>query len=138
MSLDVYLTRKKWVSYDKITYTEESEDIYSANITHNLNEMAERAGIYNALWRPYRLKKDYVANNNYKAECEFEEKQIIKAGEIVQILQNGLTNLRLRPEYFKKFNSPNGWGRYENFVSFVENYLAACKKYPTAIINVSR
>ena len=27
-------------------------EIYSRNITHNLNDMAEAAGLYEALWRP--------------------------------------------------------------------------------------
>ena len=37
MSLDVYLKRKKWISYDAgKTLTEENETIYDANITHNL------------------------------------------------------------------------------------------------------
>jgi hypothetical protein len=30
--------------------------VYNANITHNLGKMAE-AGLYEALWRPYRLKQ---------------------------------------------------------------------------------
>ena len=35
MSLDVYLTRKKWISYDAgKTLTEEDETVYDANITH--------------------------------------------------------------------------------------------------------
>lgn len=48
MSLDVYLNRKKWISYDAgKTFTEENETIYDANITHNLGKMAGEAGIYN-------------------------------------------------------------------------------------------
>ncbi len=31
---------------------EETNEVYSANITHNLGEMADKAGIYYALWRP--------------------------------------------------------------------------------------
>ena len=36
--------------------TTDREVLYDANITHNLGEMAKKAGIYEALWRPYRLK----------------------------------------------------------------------------------
>jgi len=37
MSLDVYLERKKWTSYDAgVTFTESIEMEYSRNITHNL------------------------------------------------------------------------------------------------------
>ena len=120
MSLDVYLTRKKWISYDAgKTFTEEDENLYDGNITHNLGKMAIEAGIYKALWRPEEIGK-------------------IKAGEIVEILEKGLSDLKKRPEHFKKFNSPNGWGMYEHFIPFVEEYLDACKKYPDADIKVSR
>ena len=120
MSLDVYLTRKKWISYDAgKTLTEEEETVYDANITHNLGEMADKAGIYYALWRPEEIGKT-------------------KASEIVELLEKGLTDLKSRPEYFEQFNSPNGWGMYEHFVPFVEKYLEACKEYPETDIYVSR
>ena len=120
MSLDVYLNRKRYLSYDEgKTYTEDNEQVYWANITHNLNKMADEAGIYEALWRPEEIGKT-------------------KASEIVELLEKGLADLKARPEHFKKFNSPNGWGMYENFVPFVEKYLEACKDYPDAIIEVSR
>ena len=140
MSLDVYLTRKKWVSYDEgKSHTEESEELYSANITHNLNKMADEAGIYNALWRPYRLKSDYhIAENDHDAQYIFESQQTTKASEIIPLLEKGLADLKARPEYFEKFNSANGWGMYKHFVPFVEKYLKACKEYPDAIVEVSR
>ena len=60
MSLDVCLTRRRWISYDAgKTYTEENEEVFSANITNNLNKMANAAGIYDALWRPYRFADTY-------------------------------------------------------------------------------
>ena len=120
MSLDVYLTRKKWISYDAgKTLTEEDEIVYDANITHNLGKMAGEAGIYEALWRPEEIGKT-------------------KASEIVELLEKGLADLKARPEHFETFNSPNGWGMYEHFVPFVEKYLEACKEYPDAVIKVSR
>lgn len=108
MSLDVSLIRKRCLSYDEgKTYTEDYEEVYSANITHNLGSMATEAGIYYALWRPEEIFKT-------------------KAIEIVELLEKGLSDLKERPQHFEKFNSPNGWGMYENFVPFVENYLNAC------------
>jgi len=140
MSLDVYLTRKKWTSYDAgVTLILEEEDIYDANITHNLGKMAERAGIYEALWRPYKLKKEYdVPDDNYEIEYAFEDANPVKANEIIEILQKGLDDLKKRPKYFEKFNSPNGWGMYEHFVPFVEKYLEACIKHPESTVNTSR
>lgn len=120
MSLDVYLNVKRWVSYDECkTHAEEIVVVYDANITHNLGKMAREAGIYDALWAPKDINKT-------------------KAGEIIDLLEVGLSDLKSRPEHFSKFNASNGWGMYEHFVPFVENYLEACKKYPTATIKVSR
>ena len=97
----------------------ETNEVYSANITHNLGKMAGEAGIYEALWRPEEIDKT-------------------KASEIVELLEKGLADLKARPEHFEKFNSPNGWGMYEHFVPFVEKYLEACKEYPDADVEVSR
>ena len=101
--------------------------------------MAGKAGIYEALWRPHRLRSDYaVAEGDYEAEYEFEDGIIIKASEIIPLLEKGLEDLKTRSEYFKQFDSPNGWGLYVHFVPFVEKYLEACKEYPEAIVEVSR
>lgn len=106
MSLDVTLIRGE-------------EEVYWANITHNLGGMAEMAGIYEVLWRP-------------------EEIGATKASDIIEFLEKGLDNLKERPEYFEQFNASNGWGKYDQFVPFVEQYLNACKSYPDAIIDISR
>lgn len=120
MSLDVYLMRKKWVSYDELkSHKLEHEEVYWANITHNLSGMAKNAGIYQALWRPEEIGAE-------------------KAGDIIEILEKGLNDLVSKPEHFKQFNSPNGWGTYDNFVRFVENYLNACKENKNAMIFISR
>jgi len=81
--------------------------------------MAGKAGIYKALWRP-------------------EELEATRAEDILLILEKGYTDLKRKPEYFKKFNPENGWGSYDGLVSFVERYLDACKEYPKAIIYISR
>ena len=140
MSLDVYLNRKRYLSYDEgKTYTEDDEQVYRANITHNLGKMADEAGIYEALWRPHRLKEGYnILESDYQAEWKFEEENKTTAKDIIPLLEKGLADLKSRPEHFEKFNSSNGWGMYEHFVPFVEKYLEACKEYPDAIIEVSR
>ena len=120
MSLDVSLLKKFHVTYDNGKTLEEKEErVYDANITHNLGVMADKAGIYYALWRPEEIGKT-------------------KASEIVELLEKGLADLKARPKHFEKFNSENGWGMYKNFVPFVENYLNACKEHPDTTIEVSR
>lgn len=116
----------------------DEECVFDANITHNLNTMADKAGIYEALWRPYRLHKDWKDTNDYEKELKFEGSVIMKAKDIISTLEKGLTLLKEKPEYFKKFNAENGWGTYEQFVPWVEEYLEACKQYPESEIYVSR
>lgn len=97
----------------------ETECVFDANITHNLNKMADAAGIYVACWRP-------------------EEIGATKASDIIPILEKGFEDMKTRPEHYKQFDSPNGWGLYIHFLPWVESYLNACRKYPDAIIEVSR
>ncbi len=81
--------------------------------------MAKQAGVYECLWRP-------------------DEHEITKAGQIIPILAEGVRRLEADPEYFKKFDSPNGWGKYVHFVPFCKNYLEACRENPEARVKVSR
>lgn len=118
MSLDVYLTKRNTCPNCNHAI-EGDEEVYSANITHNLGAMAKAAGIYEALWRPEEIGKEL-------------------AGDLVPLLEHGLKCLKANPSVFKKHNSPNGWGMYEHFVPFVENYLDACREHPYASIHVSR
>ncbi len=109
MSLDVWL--KKEVA--------EIKEVYSKNITHNLNEMAGEAGIYYCMWQPETL-------------------DITKANQLIEPLEKGLEKLKNDPNYYKGFNPDNGWGSYEGLVEFVESYLAACKEHPDATIGTWR
>lgn len=125
MSLDVYL------SLDPIEVPCEcehcghrhtrmhSEVVYDANITHNLNKMADVAGIYQHLWRP-------------------DELGIKLAKELIEPLEAGLSLLKEHPERFIPLNPPNGWGSYDAFVPWTEKYLEACRENPEASVRVSR
>ena len=100
MSLDFYLTQ-------------DGEEMFSRNITHNLGKMASEAGIYKCLWRP-------------------EENGYTKASQCIKPLQDGLVALVADPDGFRKYDSPNGWGLYIHFVPFVFAELMACIEYPDA------
>mgnify|MGYP001560075061 CR=1 FL=1 len=118
------LTRAEWDARypDREPYTVVSADddmVYSANITHNLGKMADEAMLYNCLWRP-------------------DEHGITHAEQLIPLLTVGLDMLRSAPARFRALNPSNGWGTYEGLVAFVEKYLAACKEYPTAVVEVSR
>lgn len=118
MSLDVYLldsTLCPNCGHEVVT----EHEVFDANVTHNLGDMAEAAGIYYALWRPDELGYEH-------------------ARDLIAPLLTGLTLLRSDPERFEKFNPSNGWGSYKDFVPWVEGYLAACENHPNARIKVSR
>jgi hypothetical protein len=115
MSLDVYLE----VVVDTGAPEPHCVDLYWANITHNLGDMAAAAGIYLCLWRP-------------------DEIDITTAGQLVEPLTEGLALLEADPARFEAFNAPNGWGTYKHFVPFVRQYLEACKQHPKALVRVSR
>jgi len=140
MSLDVTLYRNYHVSYDGgKTLEEKQEDVYSANITHNLGKMAGEAGLYEALWRPHRLKEGYnIPEDDHQAEYKFEEENLVRAYEIIPIIEKGLEDMLARPKHYETFNSPNGWGMYEHFIPFIEQYLEALKEYPESFVDCDR
>jgi hypothetical protein len=122
MSLDVYLQspeeREKFCPHCCNT-SPYRDTFYERNITHNLAQMAEEAGIYKHLWRP-------------------DEIGITQASQLIEPLREGLDKLKCFPERFKPFNPENGWGDYEGLLDFVSEYLRACIQYPDAIAKVSR
>lgn len=105
MSLDFYLQK-------------DGDLVFSSNITHNLNTMAEAAGIYKHLWHP-------------------EDIGVTKASELIKPLRAGAKELMERPTHFETFNSPNGWGLYVHFLPFVARILEACIAYPDADVSTS-
>ena len=76
---------------DNPDYDPYPEILYDDNITHNLNKMADAAGIYKYLWKPEELGIEF-------------------AKDLIKPLTKGLKDLKSNPEKYKKYNSPNGWG----------------------------
>ena len=105
------------MSLDVMLFNEDGEEIFTRNITHNLNKMADEAGIYECLWRP-------------------EEIGITHANQIIDPLEKGLALMVANKARFEAFNSPNGWGRYERFIRFCADYLQACRDNPNAAVQV--
>lgn len=99
MSLDLYINDEK------------GNELFWKNITHNLNTMADKAGVYKALWRPNEIN------------CKY-------AKDILPILEKGLNELKSNPDKYKKYNPDNGWGDYHNLINFIEETIKACKEFP--------
>jgi hypothetical protein len=112
---------EKFPDREPVIVTSERDDgeVYSANITHNLSRMAEAAGLETPMWYPGDLG-------------------IKTAVELIIPLSAGLGLLESNRERFEQFNPTNEWGDYDGLVRFVRNYLAACNRYPTAVVSVSR
>lgn len=123
----VEITREEWdrrnPGVEPVVFTaepdEEDRTLYTRNITHNLGRMAEAAGIYKHLWRP-------------------EEIGIKKARQLIEPLSAGLRALQTDPARFRMMNPENGWGTYEGLVAFVDDYLRACERFPTAAVVAHR
>lgn len=120
------ISRQEWDArypdrepFQLLACDEETDEVYSDNITHNLNIMAREAGIYKHLWRP-------------------DEIGVTQAEQLIEPLMAGLNTLRSDPDKFKAFNPDNGWGDYDGLCSFVEGYLVACQLHPAATVEVSR
>ena len=113
MSLDVYLTTPP------CPHCGRSDEGFSANITHNLSEMADEAGIYDIVWRP-------------------EEHNIKTAEQLIVPLRRAILEMKADPKRFEKHNASNGWGLYEHFLPWLEEYLAACEKMPDATVSANR
>lgn len=107
---------ERWPDVKIEEFEHETKEVYTDNITHNLNKMAEACGLYEPVWRP-------------------KEK---KAKDLIPKLEKGIKKLKENPDMFKKLNPENGWGSYEGLLSFAENYLQACINNPETEVRVWR
>jgi hypothetical protein len=112
MSLDIYFTTNRCECCGR------SDEVFHANITHNVNTIASEAGIYNHLWHP-------------------ERKGVEVASDLIRPLEAGIRKMRDNPARFERLNSPNGWGTYKRFLPWLEKLLSACYRFKDADVSVS-
>jgi hypothetical protein len=96
------------------------QTVAEINLTHNLRDMAEAAGLYDTLWGPY----------------DSADRALFKASTMTTSLASGLERLRSDPESFKEHNPPNGWGDYGGLVNAVTTLLIRCVQFPDADVRV--
>ena len=117
-----------------ISLTEIGEvGLYEGGTTHNLGKMAGKVSLKKSLVPT--LKEDTTL---YRVLWRPGELGFSKGSDLIVLLTEAVRELKSDPEFYKTFNSPNGWGMYEHFVPFVERYLNACKEYPKSLIEISR
>lgn len=94
---------------------EKGKIVFTSNITHNLTEMAKACGVYFVCWHP-------------------KESNAKKAIHITPIIRIGVSLLKDYPNFYRTFDSPNGWGQYKHFLPWLEELLKACEAHPNAKI----
>lgn len=99
----------------------ETHEVYTANITHNLGEMAAvvSENFYKALWRP----EDIGAK---------------QALDLILPITRGVQTLEANSRKFIALQPANGWGTYRQLLDFAKAYENACRTYPTAKVEVDR
>lgn len=112
MSLDIWLTIKVDVGIKELY----NLTLYHANYTHNITPMWHLAGVYDILY-----------NSNNK-QC----------GQFIEMLEKGIVDMHIRSEEYIKLNPTNRWGSYKSALPWLEEFTTACKKYPKAVIKISR
>lgn len=117
MSLDVYIKSKK----------KEEDREWVANITHNMNKMAQRIFVsenketlYDYVWRPEELGRE------------------IDTKEMVKILAKGIYIMISKRKSLLRYEPENGCGSYDSFLKFLIEYKEACEDHPGYIIEASR
>ena len=117
MSLDVYIKSKK----------KEEDREWVANITHNMNKMAQRIFVsenketlYDYVWRPEELYREIYTN------------------EMKNVLTKGICIMISKRKSLLRYEPKNGWGFYDSFLKFLIEYKEACEDNPGYIIEVSR
>lgn len=149
MSLDVYLESGTHVcpGCGHEHACDQPSGIYTANITHNLNKMADAAGLYDALWHPALIVagpevakqiRDLEGQRQWSDADASRVQFMAKARDLVEPLRVGLARLRGDPQRFEALNPASGWGDYAGLVRFTSDYLAACEKHPESTVRVSR
>ena len=108
MSLDFYLEKKKW--------EEVTEEVYWENYTHNVVEMWNDAGCYDAL---------YMSNG-------------MNAKDIIPFLDKAIKSMSENPDDYKKLNPENGWGDYDSALEFLKRVRGMCDANPDAVIRISK
>ena len=88
-------------------------EVFELNITHNLGEMADKAGLYSPMWGD---------------SCEI-------AMEVVSAMEAGIEYMENNETDLKDLNPKNGWGAYEVLLKSANEYLKACRAYPKAKIH---
>lgn len=108
---------------------------WSANITHEMGEMAQHIPVYykftdneeyendlyHLVWRPEEV--GFGCNNT---------------DIVAQALQSGISYMVAHRDELLQYNPSNGWGDYDSFLIWLIKYWKACLDNPDCKIEVDR
>lgn len=119
MSLSVY------INYSNIPESDNNDEYWSANITHNLCKMARQipvgsTSLYMVVWRPEEIFKSTTTN------------------VMLIFLVKGINYMISHRKELLPFEPDNGWGTYDVFLKFLLDYKNACEDNPDCLIEVCR
>lgn len=122
MSLDIWLTTEKTKEVCRSCGGTGFVDTYGIqgdfNTTHNHNRLADALGVYTLLW-----------NKDGKTD--------VKAAELIEPLEKACEELKRNMKDYRQYDAPNGWGKCEDFLRFMEDVLNCCRTYPETLVNFS-
>lgn len=106
-----------------IELLDNSVSVLNLNITNNLNKMVQQYSYehYLAIWHPYDL--------NSLDKC-----RPLLAIDVVNYYEETLIEFLHNRKEYERYNSSNGWGTYDDMVSFLTQLISYCHKYPTATL----
>lgn len=113
MSLDISLHQE----------AEYNTEVYEANITHNLGEMAREITCFILQKREEKPKVITLYDILWHGSGQ-------SGLVIAPMLEVGLHELKENRRWYEKYNPENGWGNYEGLIKFTEELLFACKEFP--------
>lgn len=149
MSLDVTIKYKqpKKVKYND-THTacgstmalvdkdyEETVSEWSANITHNMAEMADHVSV----WCQPRNSDGCVATTTlYNVVWRPDECNLDNTSVILGALADGIHQMVRHRKDLLQYNPKNGWGDYDSFLQWLIKYKNECEDNPDCEITVWR
>lgn len=109
-----------------IDLIEDGVTVYTCNITNNLSKMIQAFDrkYYLALWHPYTLE-------------DFRGHSEVMANELVSYYEETLLELTKNRKEYERYNSPNGWGTYDDFLPTLVQLISYCHKYPKSVIHTT-
>lgn len=104
------------------TISDETDEFWHGNITHNLGKMAEAVEAKPEDDTTYAIKLyDLLWGDVASIEDRYRT---------IQYLGCAIAELESYPEGYKQLNPENGWGTYETLVNFTKSFLKAVINAP--------